>query len=102
MFRKLNITLSILSKHLIYSAKGVHRDTTFVLAHFTTFACAFLTVIFSNCLTIVYASFDGKKNRKEKKERKKEVNPVVFSLISIYKHFWPCGKNVLPPKITLE
>ena len=30
-------------------------------AHFTTFASAFLTVIFSNCLTIGYASFDTKK-----------------------------------------
>ena len=26
--------------------------------HFTTFVCAFLTVIFSNCLTIGYASLD--------------------------------------------
>ena len=32
-------------------------------AHFTTFACTFLTVIFSNCLTIGYASFDAKKFR---------------------------------------
>ena len=30
-------------------------------AHFTTFACAFFTIIFSNCLTIGYASFDAKK-----------------------------------------
>ena len=30
-------------------------------AHFTTFASAFFTVIFSNCLTIGYASFDAKK-----------------------------------------
>ena len=29
-------------------------------AHFTTFASAFFTVIFSNCLTIGYASFDAK------------------------------------------
>ena len=32
-------------------------------AHFTTFACAFFTVIFSNCLTIGYASFDQKKKK---------------------------------------
>ena len=42
--------------------------------HFTTFASAFFTVIFSNCLTIGYASFDAKKI---------EINPVVFLLISI-------------------
>ena len=29
-------------------------------AHFTTFACAFFSVIFSNCLTIGDASFDAK------------------------------------------
>ena len=29
-------------------------------AHFTTFASVFFTVIFSNCLTIGYASFDAK------------------------------------------
>ena len=36
-------------------------------AHFTTFASAFFTVIFSNCLTIGYASFDAKKKKKKKK-----------------------------------
>ena len=32
-------------------------------AHFTTFASAFFTVIFSKCLTIGYASFDAKINK---------------------------------------
>ena len=38
----------------------------FFFAHFTTFASAFFTVIFSNCLTIGYASFDAKKKKKIK------------------------------------
>ena len=35
------------------------QDLFFV--HFTTFASAFFTVIFSNCLSFGYASFDAKK-----------------------------------------
>ena len=32
-----------------------------LFVHFTTFACPFLTVIFSNCQTNWYASFDTEK-----------------------------------------
>ena len=40
---------------------GVLGTQDLFFAHFTTFASAFFTVIFSNCLTIGYASFDAKK-----------------------------------------
>ena len=39
---------------------GVPRESRFV----TTFACAFFTVIFSNCLTRGCASFDAKNKNK--------------------------------------
>ena len=39
---------------------GVATNQHLFFAHFTTFTCAFLTISFSNCLTIGYASFDAK------------------------------------------
>ena len=46
---------------------GVLGTQHLFLAHFTTIACAFLTVIFSNCLTIGYASFDVEKTKQKQK-----------------------------------
>ena len=56
----------------------LHRD----------FALFFWPLFFSNCLTIGYASFD---------EKKKKIDPVVFSLISINKHYWTISKKLFWP-----
>ena len=51
----------ILIKHLTLKwPRGVPRDPTFVFCAFYYFRLRFLTVIFSYCLTIGYASFDAK------------------------------------------
>ena len=67
--------------------RGVLGTQHLFFAHFTTFACEFLTVIFSNCFAIGYASFDAKKFW---------IDLVIFSLIRINEHY--CAvlkKNVL-------
>ena len=53
---------------------GVPMAPCLFSVHFTTFACDFWLLFFSNCLTIGYTSFDAKKL---------QIDPVVFSLISI-------------------
>ena len=42
-------------------AGGSSKDPTFVFRAFYLLRLCFLTFIFSNCLTIGYASFDAKK-----------------------------------------
>ena len=48
------------SQFILSDQGGVLGTQDLFFAHFTTFACAFFTVILSNCLTIGYASFDAK------------------------------------------
>ena len=53
---------------------GVPRDLKFVFRAFYYSHLSFFHRLFSNCLTVGYASFDAKQF---------QINPVVFSLISI-------------------
>ena len=60
--RKLQFLCGIQKLLTLKWPRGFLGTQDLFFAHFTTFASAFFTVIFSNCLTIGYASFDAKKN----------------------------------------
>ena len=72
--RFLQSALSLFDYYLS-AERGFPGTQHLFLAHFTTFACACLTLIFSDFLTIGYASFEGKKY----------IDPVIFSLTCINK-----------------
>ena len=55
------LTEPCILQHLSDQGGGFLGTQDLFFAHFTTFASAFFTAIFYNCLTIGYASFDAKK-----------------------------------------
>ena len=55
--------LQVLCPKLLGNTEKCSALTLLSDAHFTTFACAFLTVTFYICLTIGYVSFDAKINK---------------------------------------
>ena len=77
--------------HLTLTCKwprGGPWDQDLFFAHFATFACAFFIVIFSNCLTFRYASFDAKKKFNQPCHFLANWNKLAL-LHNIRNLFWP-------------